>query len=46
MIRWILLDLEIDDTASVRERGKGRKEETEAEATGTRRGTAGNKSSG
>lgn len=46
MIRWILLDREIDDTATARGRGKGRKEEGGAEATGTGRGTGGNKSSG
>lgn len=46
MIRWILLDCEIDDTATARGREKGRKEEGGAEATGTGRGTGGNKSSG
>lgn len=45
MIRWILLDREIDDTAMAG--GGGRKEGGGAEAARTRRrGTGGNKSSG
>lgn len=46
MIRWILLDREIDDTATARGRGKEGKDGGEAEVTGTGRGTGGNKSSG
>lgn len=44
MIRWILLDREIDDTAMAW--GRERKEKGGAEAARTRRGTGGNKSSG
>lgn len=43
MIRWILLDREIDDTTTARGRGKGREEEGGAEATGMGRGTGGKK---